>query len=224
MFSENLKTTRKAKGLSQEELAIRLNVVRQTVSKWEKGLSVPDADLLIRISEIFEVPVSKLLGATIEEDGGEETVNAVAEQLSRINEQLAIKNRRSRRIWKTVAIIFVAIVGVNILLVLFNTIPSSNFQNPDNVTFTGEMRLISPLPNITIAGVRYVSNGEIITADVADLYIVGYIEASMVEWFNENYRTNPNLIGAPYARHGDGIVVQWENRVGQESWLLFVQQ
>ena len=39
MFSENLKTLRKASGFSQEQLAIRLNVVRQTVSKWEKGVS-----------------------------------------------------------------------------------------------------------------------------------------------------------------------------------------
>ena len=44
MFGENLKTLRKQKGFSQEELAVRLHVVRQTVSKWEKNLSVPDAD------------------------------------------------------------------------------------------------------------------------------------------------------------------------------------
>ena len=113
MFAENLKTLRKAKGLSQEELAIRLNVVRQTVSKWEKGLSVPDADLLIRLSDIFEVSVSELLGAKIE---NEAEINAVAEQLSRINEQLAVRNRRSRRIWKTVAIVFVSFIVISILL------------------------------------------------------------------------------------------------------------
>ena len=52
MLSENLKNLRKAKGLSQEELAIKLNVVRQTVSKWEKGLSVPDSEMLIRLAEV----------------------------------------------------------------------------------------------------------------------------------------------------------------------------
>ncbi len=62
MLSENIKRLRKAKGLSQEELAVKLNVVRQTVSKWEQGLSVPDADLLIKLSEAFEAPVSTLLG------------------------------------------------------------------------------------------------------------------------------------------------------------------
>lgn len=62
MLSENIKTIRKSKGLSQEELAVKLNVVRQTISKWEQGLSVPDADMLISISEALETPVSTLLG------------------------------------------------------------------------------------------------------------------------------------------------------------------
>lgn len=65
MFNENLRTLRKQKGLSQEELAERVHVVRQTISKWEKGLSVPDADLLIGIAEIFETSVSTLLGDTV---------------------------------------------------------------------------------------------------------------------------------------------------------------
>lgn len=51
MLKENIKSIRKLKGLSQEELAIKLNVVRQTISKWEQGLSVPDAEMLISISE-----------------------------------------------------------------------------------------------------------------------------------------------------------------------------
>ena len=88
MLNENLKTLRKVKGLTQEELAIRLNVVQQTISKWEKGLSVPDADMLIRIAEILETSVGELLGAKIVD---EDDTNHVAEQLSRINEQLAIK-------------------------------------------------------------------------------------------------------------------------------------
>ena len=122
MFAENLKTLRKAKGLSQEELAIRLNVVRQTVSKWEKGLSVPDAGLLIQLAEVFEVSVSELLGARIEKEA---EVNAVAEQLSRINEQLAIRNRRWRRIWKIVAIILIAFV---VICVLFLVLGVTTYQ------------------------------------------------------------------------------------------------
>ena len=59
MLSENIKTFRKAKGLSQEELAVKLNVVRQTISKWEQGLSVPDSAMLIALSQTLETPVSK---------------------------------------------------------------------------------------------------------------------------------------------------------------------
>ena len=111
MFSENLKTARAIKGLTQAELAIRLNVVRQTISKWEKGLSVPDADMLIRISELFEIPVSELLGSNIQKESDK---NDIAEQLSRINEQLAIKNRRSKLILKIVLGIIIGFVVINI--------------------------------------------------------------------------------------------------------------
>lgn len=123
MFGENLKTLRKQKGFSQEELATRLHVVRQTISKWEKNLSVPDAETLIRLAEILEVSVSELLGAKIE---NENTASDVAEQLSRINEQLAIKNRRSRRIWKIVAIILAAIILINIFIAVFFSVPTLN--------------------------------------------------------------------------------------------------
>ena len=67
MLSENIKNLRKAKGYSQEVLAERLNVVRQTVSKWENGLSVPDAKMLNRLAELFEVPLDTLVNGTIEE-------------------------------------------------------------------------------------------------------------------------------------------------------------
>lgn len=123
MFGENLKTLRKQKGFSQEELATRLHVVRQTISKWEKNLSVPDADTLIRLAEILEVSVSELLGTKIE---NENTASDVAEQLSRINEQLAIKNRRSRRIWKIVVIILAAIILINIFIAVFFSVPTLN--------------------------------------------------------------------------------------------------
>lgn len=120
MFSENLKALRKQKGFSQEELATRLHVARQTISKWEKNLSVPDADTLICLAGILEVSVSELLGEKIENNN---ITSDVAEQLSRINEQLAIKNRRSRRIWKFIAIILAVIVLVNIFIVLLFYVP-----------------------------------------------------------------------------------------------------
>ena len=114
MLNENIKDLRKTKGLTQDELAIRLNVVRQTVSKWEKGLSVPDAEMLQRIAEVFEVNVSQLLGAPINQN---ENIDVIAEQLSRINEQLVVKNNRSRKIWKTIGIILAIIIAGQLLLV-----------------------------------------------------------------------------------------------------------
>lgn len=140
MFCENLKTLRKQKGFSQEELATRLHVVRQTISKWEKNLSVPDADTLIRLAEILEVPVSELLGEKIE---NENVTSDVAEQLSRINEQLAIKNRRSRWVWKVIAIIVAALVIVNILIAVFFSIPNiGNDKINNQSTVTEEIQTV----------------------------------------------------------------------------------
>ncbi len=126
MFSENLKAYRKAKGLTQEELAIRLHVVRQTVSKWEKGLSVPDADLLLRLSEVLEVPVAQLLGSEVPPEA---PADQVAQQLARINEQLAIKNRRARRVWQVIAGILIAIAVLFLVLIPLNMVASSAYDS-----------------------------------------------------------------------------------------------
>lgn len=88
MLNENIKAIRKSKGLSQEEIAIKLNVVRQTISKWEQGLSVPDSDMLISISEVLETPVSTLLGETVMVSKVDD-VKAISEKLEIINLQLA---------------------------------------------------------------------------------------------------------------------------------------
>ncbi len=117
MFGDNLKAIRKAKGFTQEELAIKINVVRQTVSKWEKGLSVPDADILSKIADVLEVNVSELLGARFETESDR---NEVAEQLAKISEQLAIKNRRAKRIWRTIAIVLICAILAVVLLVVIN--------------------------------------------------------------------------------------------------------
>ena len=125
MLSENLKNLRKAKGLSQEELAARLHVVRQTVSKWEKGRSVPDADLLVRLAEELETTPAALLGPDIPPAA---EANSTAEQLGRIAEQLAVKNRRARRIWRIVAGVLIAFVMVNLLLILLSFAAFRSFQ------------------------------------------------------------------------------------------------
>lgn len=89
MINDNIRKYRKEKGLSQEEMAVRLHVVRQTVSKWENGLSVPDAEMLIDIAQLLDVPVSKLLGIEVEQSN----TDNLTEELARLNELLAKKNQ-----------------------------------------------------------------------------------------------------------------------------------
>ena len=95
MLSENIKTRRKAKGLSQEELALRLHVVRQTISKWEQGLSVPDADLLLALSQALDTPVSDLLGETLPQPESPD-LQELSQRLEAINLQLA-RGKAARR-------------------------------------------------------------------------------------------------------------------------------
>lgn len=152
MLSETLKSFRKSKGITQEELAVRLNVVRQTISKWEKGLTVPDADTLIRIAEILDVNVSELLGAQASSKGNEDTVTDVAEQLSRINGQLAIKNQLSHRIWKIVGLVLLIIMLFILILniwggTVFNSFNDSNTNETSSSMVSnteGNIGLIEP--------------------------------------------------------------------------------
>lgn len=120
MLNENIKAIRKSKGLSQEELAIKLNVVRQTISKWENGSSVPDSDMLISISEVLETPVSTLLGETIVETEAD-NLKAISEKLEVINLQIAQKKTTRRKIlhWlfislcATIAVVFAVLIALN---------------------------------------------------------------------------------------------------------------
>ena len=111
MLKENLKHLRKSKGLTQEELALQLGVVRQTISKWEKGLSVPDSEMLIELSEQFNVPVSALLGDTIEPTDKEDMVKILSEKLALINEQLANAAERKRKITRGLSFAGIAVVA-----------------------------------------------------------------------------------------------------------------
>ena len=121
MLNENIKALRKSKGLSQQELAVKVNVVRQTISKWEQGLSVPDSDLLIALSEALETPVSTLLGETVTESEADQ-VKALSEKLEIINLQLARKKamRRSALHWLFLAVC-VGILAVAAVLAVMNS-------------------------------------------------------------------------------------------------------
>ncbi len=127
MLNENLQSLRKAKGLSQEELAIKLNVVRQTVSKWERGLSVPDAEMLIHIAEALDTTVNTLLGEAIPTEQASE-LKAIASKLEVVNEQLSRQQikykkylRKSRG--RLLVILTVSLILISVLLI--KTMPVS---------------------------------------------------------------------------------------------------
>ena len=121
MLNEYIKAIRKSKGLSQEELAIKLNVVRQTISKWEKGLSVPDSNMLISISEVLETPVSTLLGETVVESKVDD-LKAISEKLEIINLQLAQRKTTRRKILHWLLILLcTVIVTISVVLIVLNS-------------------------------------------------------------------------------------------------------
>lgn len=166
MLKDNLKTLRKNKGLSQEELSIKLNVVRQTISKWESGLSVPDAEMLITISEIFETPVSEILGESIEEKEKND-LKAISEKLEVVNEQLSMRKKQKRkRIVNFLIITDVCIILLFILLeVLGSPYQSWDYSDPEwsiigTLWHSFEWLFFKVAPLTSIIGIIYVKRNK----------------------------------------------------------------
>lgn len=136
MLNENIKAIRKSKGLSQEELAVKLNVVRQTISKWENGLSVPDSDMLISISEVLETPVSTLLGETVAAAKADD-LKTISEKLEVINLQLAQRKtaRRKTLHWLFIALCAVIVTVFAALVVLNSPYLGWNYNDPETAVF-----------------------------------------------------------------------------------------
>ena len=120
MLNENIKRIRKSKGLSQEELAIKLNIVRQTVSKWENGLSVPDSSMLIMLADELDTTVSELLGEPIAEPTTDDLM-ILSKKLEVINLQLA---KRSITKVRTIRWILISLCAV--IMIIFITLASMN--------------------------------------------------------------------------------------------------
>ena len=132
MLNENIKAIRKSKGLSQEELAVKLNVVRQTVSKWEQGLSVPDSDMLISLSEVLETPVSTLLGERVAEAKTDD-LKVICEKLEVINLQLAQRKTARRKIlhWLLVFLCAVVVMTAVVLILIKSPYLYWAFNDPE---------------------------------------------------------------------------------------------
>lgn len=132
MLKENIRTYRRAKGLSQEALALRLNVVRQTVSKWEQGLSVPDAEMLLALSDALEAPVSVLLGETSSE-APQHDLAVISEKLEAINLHLARRKRLRRKvvIGLLAAICIAILLAFVVLAALESPYLAWDYHNPE---------------------------------------------------------------------------------------------
>lgn len=128
MLGDQIKKYRKEKKMSQEELAIPLNVVRQTVSKWENNLSVPDAELLIRLAEVLEISVAELLGADEQPQSASLSAETLGAELARLNEELArqVQERSlsSRAEQKRNLILFFSMLSMLFALIIDNTTAS----------------------------------------------------------------------------------------------------
>ena len=159
MLNENIKAVRKSKGLSQEDLAVKLNVVRQTVSKWEQGLSVPDSDMLISMSEVLETPVSTLLGETIAESKADD-LKAISEKLEVINLRF-VQRKAAKR--KALHLLFISLCAVTVISFAVLTVLKSpylgwNYSDPETAVFgagfhTFEWLLVRTAPLVLIGAV-----------------------------------------------------------------------
>ncbi len=170
MLKENIKTLRKQKGLSQEELSIKLNVVRQTISKWEQGLSVPDAEMLISISEIFDTPVNTLLGENIIKSK-EDDLKVISEKLEVINQQLYHKQELKKKRILYLLIGFCISIIIVFVFLLFSNSPylNWNYNDPESAvlgvayhSFEWLFIRIAPILLITsIFGIILVKNNKL---------------------------------------------------------------
>ena len=135
MLNENIKAIRKSKGLSQQELAVKLNVVRQTVSKWEQGLSVPDSDMLLSMSAVLETPVSTLLGENVIEAEADD-LKAISAKLEIINLQLAQRKTTEKRVQRVLYGLLILLCGAivaiwAVLFVLKSPYLGWDYSNPE---------------------------------------------------------------------------------------------
>lgn len=132
MLKDNIKAARESKGLSQEELAIKLHAVRQTISKWERGLSVPDADMLISMSEIFELPVNTLLGENLPVAKADD-LKTIAEKLEVVNLQLSERKKTQKKIirWVLISLCLIIIAIAAVLFILGSPYSDWDYSDPE---------------------------------------------------------------------------------------------
>lgn len=160
MLSDNLKMYREQKDMTQEDVAKRLNIVRQTLSKWEKGISAPDANMLEKIAGLYDVSVNELLG--IEDVCNERLQEEIISELQKVNQQLKLRNQLKRRLWIVVMIIGILIIvwggiGAAMGIINYNALLG-------DMTFSEELKTMTleGCMNAFLSGIRRIIIGVII--------------------------------------------------------------
>lgn len=122
MLAQNLTRLREQRGLTQKELADQLHVVRQTVSKWEKGHSVPDADMVLKLADFFGVSTDELLGVEAPEPMN---LDELSLQTAVLNAQIQAQNERFDNIMgyvkRTILVIVILMLSPIIFVPLANS-------------------------------------------------------------------------------------------------------
>ena len=146
-FNERLIELRKKEGLSQEELGYKLNVTRQTVSKWELGQTTPELDKLVEISRIFNISVDELI------NNSEETNNIIRDETMRIDDEPIVDSENRHKEKSVKAIIMIALVGVIVLIiikvVISFTLPLFNVTKTQHNLFERVFSMIEDIFNET---------------------------------------------------------------------------
>lgn len=184
MFGDNLKKARKDKRLSQEALAEKLNVVRQTISKWEKGLSIPDGDMLIKLSQVLEVPVETLLGSKVPL----ENINAVnqAIQFQIINSLLENSQRGGAKMSGIMMFgVFISLIGV------FFSVALMTLATLNDVTLDGMVGVIGLLKGYGVMDFFMVSIA---------LIVLGIVLFGIGTYIKFKSKSNTSVITEPAAQ------------------------
>lgn len=125
MLKDTIKKLRTEQGLSQDELAERVHVVRQTVSKWERGTSVPDADSLVALVRALGVSAAELLG---ESAMVEKKPDDLAWETSLLDERIASESQRLDRLVRALKWALVGAAVMVLVFGLFIWLPNQQFS------------------------------------------------------------------------------------------------
>lgn len=112
---EYLKQLRNEKGLSQEQLAEKIGLSRQSISKWEQGLSTPDVDNFVKLAKIYNVPIESLLkGEPVENTTSEHNTEASAVNTDTEKQTTKAKKKRGWLFpsYPVIAVIVYALIGI----------------------------------------------------------------------------------------------------------------